>query len=246
MKIKKYRKKKNGKYELTLEEGQPLDLYEDTILKYQLLLKSNIGNHLSEILKYDKSCEVYYIALKYLKTKARSRKDVEEYLLSNNYQKEDIFLALDKLEKQGYINDLSYARSFLHHKIIMTANGPFKIKNELIKKGICASIIEEVLVEYDLDVQLEKIRKLVTKMIHSNRNKSNQMLRKKIVADLISQGFQKENIEQIIEEVGFGNDIDIANREKEKLYLKLSKKYSGQELEFQVKRRMIQKGFNYH
>lgn len=244
MKIKKYSKKKNGKYELILDKGEPLELYEDTILKYQLLLKSNIQSDLASILKYDKSCEVYYIALKYLKVKLRSKIEVEKYLIDQDYSKEDILAVLEKLEKQGYLNDLSYAKSFLHHKLITTSNGPFKIKNELLKKGVSSAIIDEVLDQYDLETQLEKIRKIVSKMIRSNRNKSNQVLRKKIISDLICQGFQKENIEEIIKEVGFHNDRAIANKEKEKLYLKLSKKYQAEELEFQVRKRMIQKGFH--
>ena len=70
----------------------------------------------------------------------------------------------------------------MHHKLITTSNGPFKIKNELLKKGVSSAIIDEVLDQYDLETQLEKIRKIVSKMIRSNRNKSNQVLRKKIIS----------------------------------------------------------------
>ena len=37
MKIDKYKKLRNGKYELIMENGEGIQLYEDTILKYNLL-----------------------------------------------------------------------------------------------------------------------------------------------------------------------------------------------------------------
>ena len=39
MKILKYKKKKNGQYELQLESGEVFVLYEEVILKFELLLK---------------------------------------------------------------------------------------------------------------------------------------------------------------------------------------------------------------
>lgn len=42
MKILKYKKKKNGQYELMLESGEELSLYEDVILNFDLLLKKTI------------------------------------------------------------------------------------------------------------------------------------------------------------------------------------------------------------
>ena len=44
MNILKYKKKKNGQYELMLESGEELSLYEDVILNFDLLLKKAIND----------------------------------------------------------------------------------------------------------------------------------------------------------------------------------------------------------
>lgn len=245
MKIEKYKKLKNGKYELTLENLEKIQLYEDTILKYELLLKKEINNELTSILKFDKECEVYYIALKYIKTRTRSKKEIYDNLALKNYNKEDIVNTIQKLEKQGYINDLFFAKSFLNNKLITTSNGPLKIKKELIKKGIKPEIIDEVLKDYDSDIQKEKIKKIMNRMIKSNKNKSIRMLKMKIITDLISQGFFKADIEYVMNEIEFKEDENLAAKEYEKFYKKLSRKYSGEELEFKIKQKMFQKGFDY-
>lgn len=243
MKIEKYKKLKNGKYELTLEDNQNLELYEDTILKFGLLLKKSIDQNYNQILEFDKKWEVYYIALKYLKTRTRSKKEVFNYLIEKDYNKKNIEKALERLEQQGYINDLFYAKSFLNQKLITTSNGPYKIKSDLLKRGIDNNIVDQVLEEYDKDIQLKKIEKIVNRIIKTNKNKSVKMLKIKIVTDLTSQGFASKDIQKVIDESEFKEDKDIKQREYEKLYKKLSRKYSGEELKFKINQKMIQKGF---
>ena len=43
----------------------------------------------------------------------------------------------------------------------------------------------------------------------------------------------------------FKDDSDIAKKEYEKLYKKLSSKYEGAELEFKIKQKLYQKGLTY-
>lgn len=245
MKIDKYKKLRNGKYELTLDNLETMILYEDTILKYNLLLTKNIGINKKEVLDFDRKCDVYYVGLRYIKNRARSKKEVYDKLVKEEYPLDYINESIEKLEKQGYINDSVYARSFLNNKLITTSNGPYKIKQEMLKKGIDESIINNTLEDYKDEIQIEKIDKIVTRMIKSNRNKGNNLLKKKINMELINQGFSKELIKESIESHEFSDDSYIAKREYEKLYKKLSSKYSGKELEYKIKQKMYQKGLVY-
>lgn len=245
MKIEKYKKLKNGKYQISLEDSSSIELYEDTILKYGLLIKKNIDSNKKEILEFDKKFEVYYMGLKYLKTKSRSKTEVYNYLINNNFDNKLVIEAIKKLEKQGYINDLIYTKSFINNKLITTSSGPYQIKMELQKKGVSNDIIDEALTEYDLETQLEKIRKIINQMIKSNRNKSNKVLKMKITNTLLQKGFSKKNIDEILTETKFPQNDNIAKKEYEKLYKKLSTKYKGEELEYRIKQKMYQKGFDY-
>ena len=44
MRILKYKKISSGKYQITLDDNRELKLYEDVILKYELLLKKDISD----------------------------------------------------------------------------------------------------------------------------------------------------------------------------------------------------------
>ncbi len=244
MQVKKYKKVRDGKYKVLFSNGKELVLYEEVILKYDLLLKKDI-NHadILEIIAYNHECDTYYVALKYLKVRFRSSKEVFDMLKKKEYPIELIQKTLDKLERQGYINDLNYAHSFLHDQLITTSRGPNKIIYELKKKGISREIILDVMSSYTNEIEIEKITKIVTRMIKSNRSKSNLLLKKKMEQDLLYQGFHKENIYSVISNSSFCNEEDLYEREYEKLKRKLEKKYSEDILEFKIKQQLYQKGF---
>ena len=79
MKIAKYKKLKSNKYEVTLENGESINLYEDVILKEELLLKKEISN-LDRITKINEEYEVYDVALKYLNHHVMSIQGMKDYL----------------------------------------------------------------------------------------------------------------------------------------------------------------------
>ena len=77
MKILKYKKKRNGQYELQLESQKSLDLYEEVILQYELLLKKDISDYeLEKILLSNQEYDVYYVAFISLKSRVKSVKDL--------------------------------------------------------------------------------------------------------------------------------------------------------------------------
>ena len=51
-------------------------------------------------------------------------------------------------------------------------------------------------------------------------------------------------IEQIIKSKEFKEDDSLVQKEYDKLYRKLSRKYDGSELGYQIKQRLYVKGFN--
>lgn len=245
MKINKYKKKKNGLYEVEFENGKTLNLYEEVILKYELLLKPFDVKMMYEIEKYNQECDVYYVALKYLKFKARTILEVKEYLLKKEYPQEAVDKAIALLKKQGYLNDLSYSKSYLNLKLLTSNCGPKKIRQELKKKGVVDSFIEEVLEEYTTDIQKEKVKKLVSKKIASNHTKSSKVLKQKIMVDLINEGFSRSMIIDELSKYQLEDSKELIQKEYDKLYKKLSRKYSGKELELKIKQKMYQKGLNY-
>ena len=173
MKIEKFKKLKNGMYELQLDNFDKIFTYEEIILSENLLISKNITPSLmNKILEKNKYYDCYYLALKTINKVSKTR--YELYIkLKENFEVEIVNKVLDNLEKQNYINDRIYASSYLNNQINTTYHGPYRIKKDMENKGISSDIIDDVMVNYTGDIEKEKINKIVTKKINSNHNKSN-------------------------------------------------------------------------
>lgn len=244
MKIENYKKLKNGKYRLSFDNSETLDVYEDVILNLELLLKRNISESLKQkILQENEKYDAYAVGLKYLSTRVRSKKEIQDYLKRMEYSSTNIENAIIILEKQGYINDLNFAKAFLNNRLITTSNGPYKIKSDLKEKGISPEIIDEVLMEYTESIQREKISKQITKMTKANRTRGNRLLKSKIYNELLREGFQPQLINELVGGIILEDDSAILQKEYDKLYKRLSRKYKDTELERRIRQKLYEKGF---
>lgn len=246
LKILKYRKSPNGKYKLTLDNDRDISLYEEVILEYKLLLNKVIDdNLLIELDKRNQEYDVYYVALKALNSRIRSVEDLRQLLKRKEYPIEMIENAIKKLLDQGYLNDRSYAKSFINNQIITTNNGPYKIKRLLFDKKISESIIDEEMVNFTESEQRSKINKIIMKGLKSNNSRGGIVLKQKIYNDLKLLGYDSVMINDILNNYEFSNNYEIAKKEYDKLYRKYSKKYTGYELERIIKDKLYQKGLKY-
>lgn len=246
MKIIKYKKGSKGIYKVELDDGRILSLYEEVILKFEMLLKKEIlDKDLKDINDYNLECDVYYVALNNIKARFKSVNDLFEFLRKKEYPIELINKAIDKLINQGYLNDRSFAKSYINNQIITTNKGPLKIEKELIEKKIDINIIKEEIEVYDEETQLKKIDKLISKGIKTNRTRGGSVLKQKIYNDLKLLGYDNSLINKVILTYSFENDSFIAKKEYDKLFNRLSRKYSGEELKRKIREKMYQKGLYY-
>ena len=244
MKIEKFKKLRNGEYSLFLDNDSVINVHEDLILKYNLLLTKEVTTQLKDILlNENKKYSSYDIALRYLGIKMHSIKEMKEYLKKKDYSIDIINDVIERLKKDKYLNDNIYSKCFIADRINLSNDGPYKIIRELEKRGISREYINNNIEIFTIDKQEEKIEKLINKQIKSNHNKSTSLLKRKILDYIINLGYEKSIIVQVLDRVYTYDDEEIRKKEYEKLYNKLSKKYSGHNLEQMVNKKMYEKGF---
>ena len=246
MDIVRYKKTGKNKYKITLSNNVELTIYEDVILKYELLLKKKINDKdLNKIKELNSYYEAYYFAVNSLNSKFKSISDMKKILKDKEYSDTIIEDVTNKLIEQGYLNDNSYARSFINNQIITTNRGPYKIISELNKHNIKSSIVNEEIDVFTEDIQIEKMDKVINKSLKSNKTRGGVVLKKKIINDLINLGYSIDIINKIINKYKFNTDKDIVQKEYEKIYKRLSRKYEGDELKYKVKEQLYRRGLYY-
>ena len=241
MKIEKYKYLSGGKYKVFIN-GNPYVIYEDIIIKYNILGKKEISKEdLEKYLKDNNYYELYYKVLSYIEFRTRSKKEIRTYLEKNNCCKNYINKIIEKLENEGYVNDKLFSDYYVADSINLKNIGPLKIKKELQKHDISDDIINTSLEKFTKELQYEKIKKHISKKVKLNKNKSLYNLKQKIVIDLVNEGFYREDILTFLDDITI-DETSIYEKEYNKLYNKLSKKYEGYELEQKIKQKLYQKG----
>lgn len=241
MKINKIKKLKSGKYKLELDSGD-ITLYDEVILENNLLFHKEIDDELLIKLNQD-NCyyENYNKVVKYILSKMRSEKQIIEYMSKLSIKDVDQDKIMIKLKQSNLINDNSYVKAFIADKINLTTDGPYKIKDELIKQNIDINLIDEELSNYSEDIFLGKIEKIVNKKVKSNNKYSSYNLKQKLLMYLINLGYSKESIVPFLDNIKVNNNA--IEKEYKALYRKLSKKYSDDKLYYEIKNKLFKKGF---
>lgn len=204
MKIEKYELSKKNNYNIYLSNGEVITLNERVITTNELLFKKEINNTLYDKLIYENSiCEAEEKAIKYISIRLRSIKETKDYLTKNNYSKEVVDTAVNSLIKNKYLDDNIFTKAYIKDKLNFTTKGDYKIKMELTTLGVDQNIIEENISQIDTEILTNKIKKIIDKDIRTNKKYTHQELKNKIYNHLVTQGYSKDKVINIINTYNF-------------------------------------------
>ncbi|NLC48691.1 MAG: hypothetical protein GX758_04975 [Tenericutes bacterium] len=237
MQIVKFKKIGKSKYKIFFDNTE-IVLYEDVILKYELLLKKEIDVHLiDKIIEENKFYEAYYLSLNYIEIKMRNKKEINEYLLRKEFNNKIIDKTIKKLESLNLLNTKKYIESFINDKINLTNYGPFKIKRQLIEYEFDEEEINSYLDNIDENIWREKIINIINKRKILMKNKSYMMFINKLKNDLFNLGYDTYLIDEELSNITY--ESNAVNKE----YEKLNKKYKGDKNKIIAS--LLRKGFIY-
>ncbi len=244
MKIIKYKLMSKDRYKVTFDTGSDIILYEDIILKYNLLTKNNINLELlEEIMNENIYYEAYDRCLTYIETKLRTTTEISSYLENKGYDNSVIKSVIEKLTDNGFLNEKVYIEAYVNDKINLSNIGPYKIKRELLSLKLDENLIDEYLSKIPDNVWKDKIEKIIDKKLKLNKNKSSNNIKSKLKVDLFNLGYDNNLIDNSIENIKI-NDTKAIKDEYTKAYNKYSKKYNDYELTYQIKSYLYRKGFD--
>ena len=245
MKIIKYEKIKNNQYKLYLDDSTTINIYDEIILSNNLLITKEITTlELPDILKANDFYIAYYKAIKYLNIKMRTKKEIYNYL-KKNFDEDTINRVIKKIADEGYLNDDIYASSYVNDQIKLKNSGYNKILRNLVDLEISEDIAKKYLNKVPNEIWQNKIKKLIDKKLKVNKKNSEQKVKEKIIYDLVNLGFNRSDITSSLDDINI-NDGNALVKSYEILQNKLSKKYSGKELDLHLLTKLMSNGFKYN
>ena len=244
MKILKFKKNPRGKYKVYFDNNSYITLYEDVIINNNLLITKEVDDDkLEELIKENSDYNAYFIALNYISIKMRSINELNNYLIRKQVSEKTIEKVINRLEKEGYLNDFKFAKAYTNDQVLITNKGPLKIRLELKKYGIKDEIIEEVIEEIDKNILKEKLSNLMAKQFKIKKGSSNS-LKIKLINYFTNLGYDKDMILEEISNYKFKSDPIRLQKDYEKLYNRYKSKYKDNDLLYFISNKLYLKGYN--
>ncbi len=192
-------KRKQNRYSIYIDGEFALGVNEEILLSFKLKEEMEIDTPLLEKITYaEEKQKVKEQALNLLSYRARSKKELTDRLKQKGAEVQCIDEVLANLESLGLINDLEFAKIWARER--GKSYGPFKLRNELSRKGVSKEIIDKVLSEFS---ELELAQNITERWLNSHKHLSDEVLNRRLFGFLARRGISYDTIKS----------LDIFNRE---------------------------------
>lgn len=247
MKITKLEKKKRL-YLMELDHQQTFYITEDTIVRFMLSRDKVINKEeLTEIQDFAQFSYGKNLALYHLSFKARTEKEVREYL--KKYDIEDTIASqvIANLKDENWVNDRQYAYSIINTNQLSGDKGPYVLAQKLAQKGISKSTIEDIQNDFDFT---EVAQRVAEKLLKKYTGKlPARALQEKIIQNLTNKGFSysdaKSAFDNLDSQVDQETTQELIFKELDKQYAKYARKYEGYELKQRLTQVLARKGYDF-
>lgn len=205
MKVTKIETQKHNKNKLSIfiDDKYSFSITLDTYLEGKIHEDNDITE---EDIEYFKKKDEPQLAFQYIVfyvgEAIKPEKRVREKLREKGYSNESIDLAIEKAKNYGFIDDVQYAEEYIEMSAIPRGYGEFKIRQNLIQKGINRDIIDEKLSDlYSEKQKYSSAYKIAEKKYERVKDLSPFKARQKVVQTLISKGFSYDLANEVLNDL---------------------------------------------
>ena len=202
MKITNIELQKNQKrYNIYIDNKFAFGLTDELRFKYGLNIDDIIEqDYIDNVLKSEEQMKVTNHALNLLSFRQRSRQEIYTALQRKGYEDSYIEETIRYLELNKYIDDRSFASSFINDKRNLNKYGSNRIKYELYNKGISKEIIEETL-DVDTDDEYIIALEIATKKLSTYKEQDNNSVYRKLGGFLQRKGYSYDLVSKVLREI---------------------------------------------
>lgn len=240
--------KRKGRYNVYLDGEYAFPVDEAVLVKHVLHKGMEISpDFQKQIEREDNFSKAFSRAANYLSYSLRSEKEVRDDLMKHEFSLETAEKVIEQMKEMKYIDDLTYAESYTRTAANLNGKGPNNIRQELKRRGIKETIIEQALLEYPIEQRIENGIEVAKKVLKRTQSNSSRETNNKVRQNLMQKGFNKDEITEILDHVDTEKDEDdeyaALKKHGEKIWRKQSKLEGNKKIQ-KVKTSLYQKGFN--
>ncbi|WP_407881487.1 recombination regulator RecX [Furfurilactobacillus entadae] len=239
--------KRAGRYNVYLDGKYAFPISESVMIKFRIFKGMVIDKDLAEeIIAADDVAKAYNRALDYLSGQLRSEREVHDKLKTLEVDESVITETMQRLRGFHLLDDQAYAEAYVRTMRNTSDKGPVIIRQNLRSKGVGETIIDGALAEFSTDQLLENGLETAEKLARHYARKPFSTQRQKVIQGLMTKGFQRETIDQVMGQLELVRDEDteasLLSHEAEKIWQR-NRRYDLRDRMNRTKRSLYGKGY---
>ncbi len=191
----KQQERLKGRYSIFVDEKYTFSLSEGTLLDEKIYVGQELSaDQVKACKKLSADDKAYNLTLAYVARRPRSRWELTDYFRRKKYDEEVGKQILEKLERLGFVNDETFARSWVENRRLLKPVSKRRLSQELRQKRIADELISTILEEDETD-ELDTLRELIAR----KRKQTKYQDDLKLMQYLAGQGFNYGDIKTALQ-----------------------------------------------
>ena len=246
--------KKNKKtYEIYVDDEFFIEADAETIYKADIKKGMSMDAKSLESAKAAADTnKAYSKALGFISYMDRTEKEVEGYLLKNEFSASAVRNAVEKLKSYNFLNDEEYAIRFVKNKAEFGSQSSRKTYSDLVKKGIRESIAKKIVENHFVkDTEMKVATKEAERLNLKYKKDPYKKKCQKVSQRLAEKGFSFDIISEAVKLLdNAGEESEDFKRKFEKAFDAVVKKYERKglkdyDLQVKIFQALLSKGYEY-
>lgn len=202
MKITDIKEQKNtSRANIYIDDNFAFGISYEIVYKYNLEIGMEIINEfIEDVLKAEEQNKGNDYAMMLLSYRWRTEKEIRDKMHEKGYDVDLINSTIDYLYEQQLLDDNRFAEAFTRDKINLNKWGSYKIKQELLLKGVEDNVIDNVLEIYCSD-EYERALELGKKKIKSYKDEDRNKIYRKLGGYLQRRGYPYNCVINVLREL---------------------------------------------
>jgi len=172
-------------------------LSHDTVAALGLSVGREVDRaDLDRIAREEQLYEARQYAFLLLSYKARTTSELRQRLTRKGYSPDVISHTLQRLTELKMIDDAGFARRFTEDRVTIGHKGKWRIRGELLKRGVAKEHIEDALAT--APDETAAAREVAEKYLSRNRRLEPDVLKRRLYALLARRGFSPDTIRKVM------------------------------------------------
>lgn len=186
--------RRTGRFSVFVDGKYSFSLSESGLLEQKLFVGQELdAAEVKRLKQTSVDDKIYGNALHYVAMRQRSEWEIRNYLHRKQASPALADLLLNKLSKNGFINDVKFAQAWVENRRLLRPTSKRKLQQELRAKRVSDEAISQALTEHEID-ERQALREVIAK----KRARYPDNL--KLMQYLARQGFGYDDIKAVLQD----------------------------------------------